>query len=549
MEAADLMNPRSAHVAAHAAQRPHLSMSGQCSICLSAFPFDDPVTAFAKCAHVACRTCLREYLEGGDDRCPWCRLPLTITADDVALLPDQPAVLPLDENVTAQALPGQQPKQVVLCRDDDSPATHFCPVCSVPLCGDCAIHHQRPRSATRDHQLEPMQDGEVGVSGLGLAHGRVPGDRCAIHNGQTLVMCCVQCKPSCVVCSECMLSPKHAGHSFKPLATQLPQLKQQLLQLVHDIEAQSDTVKRDLNACRKQAADLVDGINKQVAAKQAEIKMLVDYMHKELKPLEAKIVSLEVMQLTIERVPPEVKRKLKQSDSFDSKQRGPQTEANMLLLSALQSQPLLEHVLAISKATASASALSVAAPTKTMATTTQAVATTTQLQWAAIEPSSLLHIDKSVITHTGTEDKHAAVVDQRKWTQGVHSFTVHLLAGSPQVFGGPFAGVDLGVTCNPQLPTRRVYVGGTADSWSYLPCGNSAWHNNQRTEVKTVKYSAGGARVNDKITITVDMDKHTMSVTVNGQDGGVVHSNLPTTVYPAISLCYPKQQVKVTFAD
>eukprot|EP01087_Luapelamoeba_hula_P001391 TRINITY_DN1111_c1_g1_i10.p1 TRINITY_DN1111_c1_g1~~TRINITY_DN1111_c1_g1_i10.p1 ORF type:complete len:197 (+),score=31.45 TRINITY_DN1111_c1_g1_i10:28-591(+) len=168
-----------------------------------------------------------------------------------------------------------------------------------------------------------------------------------------------------------------------------------------------------------------------------------------------------------------------------------------------------------------------------------------QQQWTCVAPHTKLHVHQSVITRLEPFDfTHAAVVHQRKYTAGVHSFTVELVA-SERTFN--FA--CFGVTSNPQLPTcddGHAAVGLTDDSWAYYPLNNGVFHDCEYTKLAT---GDGRGAVNDKIMITVDMDHHTMSVTVNGQHRGVVYRDLPAAVYPAISLWYPYDKVKVTFAD
>eukprot|EP01087_Luapelamoeba_hula_P001394 TRINITY_DN1111_c1_g1_i4.p1 TRINITY_DN1111_c1_g1~~TRINITY_DN1111_c1_g1_i4.p1 ORF type:complete len:469 (+),score=129.34 TRINITY_DN1111_c1_g1_i4:28-1407(+) len=416
---------------------------GQCSICLDTFPFNDPVTAFAQCGHVACRTCLKHYVEAGDDCCPWCRVPLTIKHDDVAFLPVQSAVMHLLDNGTAQtgASDNNEAKAVVLCCDDDSPATHFCTVCdNTPLCSDCVRHHQRARR-TQSHELIP-----VDADATDTFHHQLLARQCAVHKGHKLDVCCMGCSPHRAVCRLCMESPRHAAHVFKPLAPELPQLKQQLLQLLKQVDAVMGTVDRELEQCRNEAAHFADDIDKQVAVKRAEIKALLERKHKGLKPREAKIVSLEIVQLTMQTTPGHVRRQLRHSDDATAKlpHGSAETAANLLLLSALQSQPLLEHVLAVANATTSPPLSLLSTTTTTTPSTTTSTATSSntavghaQQQWTCVVPHPKLHVQESVITHLRAAGS-AAVVDQRKYTAGVHSFTVQLVASHHSFSGAHF---------------------------------------------------------------------------------------------------------------
>eukprot|EP01087_Luapelamoeba_hula_P020608 TRINITY_DN7059_c0_g3_i2.p1 TRINITY_DN7059_c0_g3~~TRINITY_DN7059_c0_g3_i2.p1 ORF type:complete len:499 (+),score=90.24 TRINITY_DN7059_c0_g3_i2:78-1574(+) len=483
----------------HSPDNLHSSFCGQCGICLNAFPFNDPVTAFANCAHVVCRGCLKEELQSGADRCPCCRLPVTITLDDVDHLPLQTVILQLHAE---SVLASDQPPKPVVCREHDSPATHYCLTCNNgPFCSDCTSYHQRARS-TKDHRLDRIDSDEIDLSQLG-AHGDVGADQCAVHKGQMLNMCCVTCEVHRPVCLECWSSPKHADHSFRPLTTQLPKLKQHLSELVQRVNAVADAVDRNLQQRREQAAQLIDDIDKQVAAKQAEIKMLLERKHKELKPIEADILSLEIVQLTIQRAPAEVTRKLEQSNN--AKPHGTGQSADLLgVLSALQAQPLLEHVLAVAAATTASP------PAPLSASHGQ--------QWTPFFASPLLRVNNAVITHGGLNaNTWGTVVEQRAYTQGIHSFTVHVLTTAEE---DPSYTINahLGVTSNPNFEGTEVGGG--------LPVPRLC-----------------------QITITVDMNKHNMSVAIDGHNLGVVHHDLPATVYPAISLYHKDDQVKVTFSN
>ena len=137
-----------------------------CPLCEEPFACEEPRTpCVLPCFHTYCRQCLQGWAEqggapaaaagGGGDAgpfsCPNCRAPCATPVSELQVNFALMTVVEAERVSTGQTL--------LECQECDEGAepTHFCPDCSLLLCGDCTAHHRRSKNS-KHHALQTVAE-------------------------------------------------------------------------------------------------------------------------------------------------------------------------------------------------------------------------------------------------------------------------------------------------------------------------------------------------------------------------------------------------------
>lgn len=161
-------------------------------------------------------------------------------------------------------------------------------------------------------------------------------------------------------------------------------------------------------------------------------------------------------------------------------------------------------------------------------------------KWSTTQKGEYIEIvsDGTSARHAGPRPRNAqswqSVVAEGWLTSGVHTFEIKI---DQNVSKWIFIGVATRAWKGYTDPTNG-YLGHYADSWSFG--SYSGWGKTHNS----LNGAYGGTYITgDKVKVTVDMDNHTLSFAVNGNDYGVCHRDIADEVCLAVTLYKAGDQV------
>jgi len=252
-----------------------------CPVCLE--DFKDPRSL--PCLHTFCSQCIDSFTashqsESSDLPCPVCREPFTLGDHGVADLPRNFFIVDLLD-ASNLGNNGRELTQCEVCSLDDesSPdstrATVYCVECGQSLCERCSLPHKRWKDG--GHRILPLEEVR---SGGGLT--RSTSSYCEKDPREMVKMYCTDCKVNiCIVC----YATEHHQHQCQKIDAVAEEFGRQLdadvervSQRVSEIQSRLDQLELEKNKFIVH----VDGIEKSVLEKGAEVKQLIDSQLKEI---------------------------------------------------------------------------------------------------------------------------------------------------------------------------------------------------------------------------------------------------------------------------
>ncbi|XP_049500987.1 tripartite motif-containing protein 67 isoform X8 [Panthera uncia] len=426
-----------------------------------------------------------------------------------------------------------------LCdRTPPEPAATLCEQCDVLYCATCQLKCHPSRGPFAKHRLVPGGAG-AGAAG-GSAARKFP--TCPEHEMENYSMYCVSCRTP--VCYLCLEEGRHGKHEVKPLGAMWKQHKAQLSQALNGVSDKAKEAKEflvqlknilqqvqenglDYEACLVAQCDaLVDALTRQKAKlltkvtkeREHKLKMVWDQINHCTLKLRQSTGLMEYCLEVIKENDPSgflqisdalIKRVQVSQEQWVKGALEPKVSAEFDL--TLDSEPLLQAI-------------------------HQLDFIQMKLAWFTFDPNSghrdiILSNDNQTATCSSYDDR--VVLGTAAFSKGVHYWELHVdrYDNHPDpAFGVARASV-----------VKDMMLGKDDKAWAMYVDNNRSWfmHCNSHTN-----RTEGGVCKGATVGVLLDLNKHTLTFFINGQQQGpTAFSHVDGVFMPALSL---NRNVQVT---
>ncbi|XP_042816329.1 tripartite motif-containing protein 67 isoform X4 [Panthera tigris] len=426
-----------------------------------------------------------------------------------------------------------------LCdRTPPEPAATLCEQCDVLYCAACQLKCHPSRGPFAKHRLVPGGAG-AGAAG-GSAARKFP--TCPEHEMENYSMYCVSCRTP--VCYLCLEEGRHGKHEVKPLGAMWKQHKAQLSQALNGVSDKAKEAKEflvqlknilqqvqenglDYEACLVAQCDaLVDALTRQKAKlltkvtkeREHKLKMVWDQINHCTLKLRQSTGLMEYCLEVIKENDPSgflqisdalIKRVQVSQEQWVKGALEPKVSAEFDL--TLDSEPLLQAI-------------------------HQLDFIQMKLAWFTFDPNSghrdiILSNDNQTATCSSYDDR--VVLGTAAFSKGVHYWELHVdrYDNHPDpAFGVARASV-----------VKDMMLGKDDKAWAMYVDNNRSWfmHCNSHTN-----RTEGGVCKGATVGVLLDLNKHTLTFFINGQQQGpTAFSHVDGVFMPALSL---NRNVQVT---
>ncbi|XP_072828378.1 tripartite motif-containing protein 67 isoform X8 [Vicugna pacos] len=426
-----------------------------------------------------------------------------------------------------------------LCdRTPPEPAATLCEQCDVLYCAACQLKCHPSRGPFAKHRLVPGGTG-AGAAASSAAR-KYP--TCPEHEMENYSMYCVSCRTP--VCYLCLEEGRHCKHEVKPLGAMWKQHKAQLSQALNGVSDKAKEAKEflvqlknilqqiqenglDYEACLVAQCDaLVDALTRQKAKlltkvtkeREHKLKMVWDQInHCTLKLRQSTGLMEYCLEVMKENDPSGflqisdalIKRVQVSQEQWVKGALEPKVSAEFEL--TLDSEPLLQAI-------------------------HQLDFIQMKLAWFTFDPNSghrdiILSNDNQTATCSSYDDR--VVLGTAAFSKGVHYWELHVdrYDNHPDpAFGVARASV-----------VKDMMLGKDDKAWAMYVDNNRSWfmHCNSHTN-----RTEGGVCKGATVGVLLDLNKHTLTFFINGQQQGpTAFSHVDGVFMPALSL---NRNVQVT---
>ena len=169
----------------------------------------------------------------------------------------------------------------VVCTICESTVEFYCNTCGDNLCSKCKANHLKSQ-ASKHHSIVPCMEG--------VEHRKQPYVVCAIHGEQKCEFWCQTCDKA--ICSTCITSSKHVGHTFGNLGDKIQEKKALMARQIKTLGISLVAWKKkleDAKNIKSGYSDEVDALDKQLTSAadklHADVKTLLAQSRKELQSM------------------------------------------------------------------------------------------------------------------------------------------------------------------------------------------------------------------------------------------------------------------------
>ncbi|XP_055090189.1 tripartite motif-containing protein 67 isoform X5 [Symphalangus syndactylus] len=444
------------------------------------------------------------------------------------------------------AVPGASAAAAVaicqLCdRTPPEPAATLCEQCDVLYCSACQLKCHPSRGPFAKHRLvQPPPPPPAPAEAASRTARKFP--TCPEHEMENYSMYCVSCRTP--VCYLCLEEGRHAKHEVKPLGAMWKQHKAQLSQALNGVSDKAKEAKEflvqlknilqqiqenglDYEACLVAQCDaLVDALTRQKAKlltkvtkeREHKLKMVWDQINHCTLKLRQSTGLMEYCLEVIKENDPSgflqisdalIKRVQVSQEQWVKGALEPKVSAEFDL--TLDSEPLLQAI-------------------------HQLDFIQMKLAWFTFDPNSghrdiILSNDNQTATCSSYDDR--VVLGTAAFSKGVHYWELHVdrYDNHPDpAFGVARASV-----------VKDMMLGKDDKAWAMYVDNNRSWfmHCNSHTN-----RTEGGVCKGATVGVLLDLNKHTLTFFINGQQQGpTAFSHVDGVFMPALSL---NRNVQVT---
>nr|XP_058909296.1 tripartite motif-containing protein 67 isoform X9 [Kogia breviceps] len=435
-----------------------------------------------------------------------------------------------------------------LCdRTPPEPAATLCEQCDVLYCAACQLKCHPSRGPFAKHRLVPPAGGSCkspGAPGAGAAAGgaarKYP--TCPDHEMENYSMYCVSCRAP--VCYLCLEEGRHGKHEVKPLGAMWKQHKAQLSQALNGVSDKAKEAKEflvqlknilqqiqenglDYEACLVAQCDaLVDALTRQKAKlltkvtkeREHKMKMVWDQINHCTLKLRQSTGLMEYCLEVIKENDPSgflqisdalIKRVQVSQEQWVKGALEPKVSAEFEL--TLDSEPLLQAI-------------------------HQLDFIQMKLAWFTFDPNSghrdiILSNDNQTATCSSYDER--VVLGTAAFSKGVHYWELHVdrYDNHPDpAFGVARASV-----------VKDMMLGRDDKAWAMYVDNNRSWFMHCSSHTNRTE---GGVCKGATVGVLLDLDEHTLTFFINGQQQGpTAFSHVDGVFMPALSL---NRNVQVT---
>ncbi|XP_054937253.1 tripartite motif-containing protein 67 isoform X9 [Physeter macrocephalus] len=435
-----------------------------------------------------------------------------------------------------------------LCdRTPPEPAATLCEQCDVLYCAACQLKCHPSRGPFAKHRLVPPAGGSCkspGAPGAGAAAGgaarKYP--TCPDHEMENYSMYCVSCRAP--VCYLCLEEGRHGKHEVKPLGAMWKQHKAQLSQALNGVSDKAKEAKEflvqlknilqqiqenglDYEACLVAQCDaLVDALTRQKAKlltkvtkeREHKMKMVWDQINHCTLKLRQSTGLMEYCLEVIKENDPSgflqisdalIKRVQVSQEQWVKGALEPKVSAEFEL--TLDSEPLLQAI-------------------------HQLDFIQMKLAWFTFDPNSghrdiILSNDNQTATCSSYDER--VVLGTAAFSKGVHYWELHVdrYDNHPDpAFGVARASV-----------VKDMMLGKDDKAWAMYVDNNRSWFMHCSSHTNRTE---GGVCKGATVGVLLDLDEHTLTFFINGQQQGpTAFSHVDGVFMPALSL---NRNVQVT---
>ncbi|XP_058399022.1 tripartite motif-containing protein 67 isoform X8 [Diceros bicornis minor] len=428
-----------------------------------------------------------------------------------------------------------------LCdRTPPEPAATLCEQCDVLYCTACQLKCHPSRGPFAKHRLVQPPPPPAPVEASSAAARKYP--TCPEHEMENYSMYCVTCRTP--VCYLCLEEGRHGKHEVKPLGAMWKQHKAQLSQALNGVSDKAKEAKEflvqlknilqqiqenglDYEACLVAQCDaLVDALTRQKAKlltkvtkeREHKLKMVWDQINHCTLKLRQSTGLMEYCLEVIKENDPSgflqisdalIKRVQVSQEQWVKGALEPKVSAEFDL--TLDSEPLLQAI-------------------------HQLDFIQMKLAWFTFDPNSghrdiILSNDNQTATCSSYDDR--VVLGTAAFSKGVHYWELHVdrYDNHPDpAFGVARASV-----------VKDMMLGKDDKAWAMYVDNNRSWfmHCNSHTN-----RTEGGVCKGATVGVLLDLNKHTLTFFINGQQQGpTAFSHVDGVFMPALSL---NRNVQVT---
>ncbi|XP_077024438.1 tripartite motif-containing protein 67 isoform X7 [Tamandua tetradactyla] len=430
-----------------------------------------------------------------------------------------------------------------LCdRTPPEPAATLCEQCDVLYCAACQLKCHPSRGPFAKHRLvqPPPPPPPASAEAASVAARKFP--TCPEHEMENYSMYCVSCRTP--VCYQCLDEGRHGKHEVKPLGAMWKQHKAQLSQALNGVSDKAKEAKEflvqlknilqqiqenglDYEACLVAQCDaLVDALTRQKAKlltkvtkeREHKLKMVWDQINHCTLKLRQSTGLMEYCLEVIKENDPSgflqisdalIKRVQVSQEQWVKGALEPKVSAEFEL--TLDSEPLLQAI-------------------------HQLDFIQMKLAWFTFDPNSghrdiILSNDNQTATCSSYDDR--VVLGTAAFSKGVHYWELHVdrYDNHPDPAFG-VARVNV---------AKDMMLGKDDKAWAMYVDNNRSWfmHCNSHTN-----RTEGGVCKGATVGVLLDLNKHTLTFFINGQQQGpTAFSHVDGVFMPALSL---NRNVQVT---